>query len=664
MNLNIVDLGIAYIPNPNAGRPVFFGSIFVGEPGTDPEIEINQKQITLREENGNEVQVSQPVLTGAGGVPLFNGSPVQVLVEGNYSLRVLNKEGSQIYFIADYFQSYGISLMGTAIIFDNVADMVASGSLSVGDYAQTSGYYAPGDGGGNFYEIVAAATGTDDGGSFIDLTVNQAKANFFTGVSASLLQFGAVNDSVTDSTVNVQLAFDYLLSTGTSLDVSGNFAVTTVALDGANGAFLTGRGSLVGIASVATPSVLTGKNVINLVVDGAWFINGNYNTNYDQGLWIYTDNTGSSAFIDMTNLSVVNCKLAWKFGDETRVDDLVSEINIRGGNTFGCPSVLRAVGSQTVINVSNSTLASLTGSGDTAWQALPQKTVVAKGATVNINGGSLLHVLLSTGGSSTTFNILCEVDTIASITTGNIYGKITVTGAIIESASRLASSANSSALTSPSSGSLRFIGCLGTHSQDSSSFVETDPSFLGVITFSANHFFATVARTNPNITCGGLCDIYCDKQSFGDNFKSYLTGIVGGIPHFDNEMVLSVNNLNAQSLTNGVPVLLNFVTKVITGDLERFSPSYLAGIFTIPPGGLKNVRIETQVLEPTLTGEWYVRVNSIAGGVRTLGQYNYNNFSIGSLNAGDTIDITLLNFNATVNAGSDVSDWFHIFASN
>jgi hypothetical protein len=89
---------------------------------------------------------------------------------------------------------------------------------------QTLGYYSAGDGGGNIYEIVAAATGTADGGSFIDLTgiSGQAKGLFVDGV-VNVKQFGAVGDwdgvSGTDNTQQVAGAFAYADANGLSLDL-------------------------------------------------------------------------------------------------------------------------------------------------------------------------------------------------------------------------------------------------------------------------------------------------------------------------------------------------------------------------------------------------------------------------------------------------------------
>lgn len=96
-------------------------------------------------------------------------------------------------------------------VFDTVADMVAAPDLTVGIKCRTLGYNSVGDGGGNDYEIVAAATGIDDGGSFIDLIGSglQAKGLFLDGI-AYAAQFGADPTGVADSTSNIQSISDYV----------------------------------------------------------------------------------------------------------------------------------------------------------------------------------------------------------------------------------------------------------------------------------------------------------------------------------------------------------------------------------------------------------------------------------------------------------------------
>lgn len=95
---NQVLLPYEYYPDPTKGRPVFNGQIFVGNPDTDPEIASNRKSIRAIQESGASVPVSQPVRTSAGGVPVINGSPVQLVVDGEYSIKVLNAQGAQVYY--------------------------------------------------------------------------------------------------------------------------------------------------------------------------------------------------------------------------------------------------------------------------------------------------------------------------------------------------------------------------------------------------------------------------------------------------------------------------------------------------------------------------------------------------------------------------------------
>lgn len=76
--------------------------------------------------------------------------------------------------------------------FDSVADMVNATGLTIGRKVRTLGYYNPGDGGGNDYEIVAAGTGTNDGGSYINLAGSslQAKGAFSEAQPIDAKKFG------------------------------------------------------------------------------------------------------------------------------------------------------------------------------------------------------------------------------------------------------------------------------------------------------------------------------------------------------------------------------------------------------------------------------------------------------------------------------------------
>lgn len=94
----------------------------------------------------------------------------------------------------DFLQNFASSV-GIARSFDTVALMVAATDLNVGDIVETAGYTTKGDGGDNRYEVVSAASGTVDGGTFIDLDTHQAKG-LFPGSRFNVKQFGAFGDGV------------------------------------------------------------------------------------------------------------------------------------------------------------------------------------------------------------------------------------------------------------------------------------------------------------------------------------------------------------------------------------------------------------------------------------------------------------------------------------
>lgn len=100
------------------------------------------------------------------------------------------------------------ALGAAAIRLSTVAQMIGYSAIQ-GSYIETAGYISPGDDGGNLYEIVAGGTGTDDGGSYIDLDNGlQAKALFPSGVNVK--QFGARGDNSNDDAAAIQAAIDFV----------------------------------------------------------------------------------------------------------------------------------------------------------------------------------------------------------------------------------------------------------------------------------------------------------------------------------------------------------------------------------------------------------------------------------------------------------------------
>ena len=89
-----------YFADPTRGRPIFNGFIFIGRPDRDPTNEQDRIQVSLICEcGGSPVNVSQPIRTGPGGIPIYQGSPAQINVPAaEFSITVQDQNRVQIYY--------------------------------------------------------------------------------------------------------------------------------------------------------------------------------------------------------------------------------------------------------------------------------------------------------------------------------------------------------------------------------------------------------------------------------------------------------------------------------------------------------------------------------------------------------------------------------------
>lgn len=206
MAQSIVSLPLDYFPDPKKGRPIFNGQIFVGDPDTDPQVLANRKDIVARQEDGTEIPISpaeQPVRTSAGGVPEYNGATVQILVEGNYSIKVLDKGGSQEYFWPNVFDGEPVTLdyvNSSAVLHDTLAGATTRTDLFDGSQIRiiervNSLFYVQVGTGGDGWSVIDAANG-------FQLVLSETGE-----VSAAAL--GVIEDGVTLLSAAVVAAFDY-----------------------------------------------------------------------------------------------------------------------------------------------------------------------------------------------------------------------------------------------------------------------------------------------------------------------------------------------------------------------------------------------------------------------------------------------------------------------
>lgn len=177
-------LNFDYIPDPVRGRPLFNAHIYIGEPDTDPVIPFNRKLVTATQQNGTEVNLPQPIRTGSGGVPIYNGSPVRIRISPPYSIKVLDSFGAQKY----YFPNIGSdSDSGGASELVLTAEYVSDNSFRVlGNYTT----YV-------FTGMEVTLKNEDFGTTFITATVNSTS---FDGTNTTIT---TVESVVSDKLVSV-----------------------------------------------------------------------------------------------------------------------------------------------------------------------------------------------------------------------------------------------------------------------------------------------------------------------------------------------------------------------------------------------------------------------------------------------------------------------------
>ncbi|MEE8288974.1 MAG: phage tailspike protein [Nitrosomonadaceae bacterium] len=210
MSKNIVTMPYQYFPDFNIGRPIFNGQIFIGKPGLDPEVVVNRVDVTL----SDGTVIPQPVRTSSGGLIEYNNSPVSVFVDGNYSIKVLDSKGAQIYLSLNMFQGVPITedSLSVAIQYGTAEEMQADVTvLPDGKQVSWGGYYVDGDEGGNT-GVVKSGAHTDDGGSIFSIAGGKyVQAIFDANKGVGIMQFGAKGDGVTDDRVSIQSAWDFAI---------------------------------------------------------------------------------------------------------------------------------------------------------------------------------------------------------------------------------------------------------------------------------------------------------------------------------------------------------------------------------------------------------------------------------------------------------------------
>lgn len=455
-----------------------------------------------------------------------------------------------------------------------------------------NGYAAAGDGGQDATYIRGTSGGLmaiqDKAGTWWNL--------FLGGAIVRPGWFGAVGSG--NVTAALQACDVAATAAGLPYSLHGTYSVSM--FKPSQGAVIYAACTLNGNATVATDCILDLSSSLVTII-GRLGVDGQLNTNYQYGFWYRGSQT---QYIFSFGLSVARCKKAGAVGSTAKPSGIVSESTFYNIQTYCCPGGIDVIGVETIVSfigchISADRFGMPAGS---PFEQVPVRGITCTGGNVAVIGGELICTSLTNGA-------LVEMQPLGGSSEGVRWGEVRVIGACIESASPFAALTNPSGLTINSTfntrGKLLFSGCSGFYSQDSSAAVfDTTPTYDGTITFTDNNLNYPGNRSQPNISLlSSKADVYFGASPFGPGFNHPLSGTFGGIVHFEDRLVLDVQDISGQALATGANnVLLYKSADVVNDGLGRFSAYYAAstGTFTVPPGGLYGIEVEVQFVAPAL----------------------------------------------------------------
>lgn len=502
------------------------------------------------------------------------------------------------------------------------------------------------------------ASGTPNGGTIVAALGGGVWVREYAG-QVDARWFGASEDAADNAPpLNAWLAF--LASQGNKPVIgtlTGLYRVrSTVKVENFNGMSILANGYI--YADADMDYVWEIKNGASLHVFGRLEISANYRMAVKAAVKIWSDNGGGVSNLNLYNVIPSAARLGFEFGDLSRPNALVSEINIFGGHSYGTPGYARAIGTQAYINLIGVNAVSNGNGGDAAWQALTQVTLSSVGANIRVTGGELQHNAVAAGD-------LIEIQPITDPVHGNSYGSVSVSNTFVESAAVFVRAHNPENVLTPISNRASIImrDCLGYHSQNNGPVVVTAADYAGDIMIECPGIYYAdgMARTQANIQADGAARIHYRPRMFGQGFRDGLDAVTGGRPVFGRRAVLRASDTAGQAIPADTLTTLRFASLDSSGSLPRWTGQYNAGTgtFTVPDGGLVDVQVEGIMRSSNTAAplEAYVYVNggAVAISPRTTGNGVVSiSVNVGTLAAGDTVQVRVIQVGAAgaANGGS------------
>lgn len=212
---------INYFPRPEKFGTVGLGKLYLGIIDGDPaNVPTDRIQAYIVRQGLPNLPINQPIDISAGGIPVYQGSPVQIEVLVGYSMQVIDFSGSQVYYTPNAGKiGVAIDSINAQIlaIYDQLSlriktiTTVATLRATKPDYANQVfnllGYTQAGKGDGFvFYSGVVANTSSDNGVTIFVSSVGGVFYEFRRPYSPFINAYmgGALFDGATDDTAAIQ----------------------------------------------------------------------------------------------------------------------------------------------------------------------------------------------------------------------------------------------------------------------------------------------------------------------------------------------------------------------------------------------------------------------------------------------------------------------------
>lgn len=245
---NLVDLNPYGVYNDLQGRPLNNGKIYIGLPNQDPK----QYPAQIFWDAALTIPAAQPLRT-VGGYVARNGTPAKVYINGNYSLKVTDKNDSQIFYVQDYYLVGSASVATVGVLESgytaSIPDYSALRNFTAGNNSvYINGYGASYSSGiaGQFIYDPTDTTSSDNGGTIIVSTNGKRWKRLFQKDNGILpIWFGADPTGINESTTALQNCINFATSTGgvVNLGAGTKYRVNTLTISNTAGCSLLGKRS-------------------------------------------------------------------------------------------------------------------------------------------------------------------------------------------------------------------------------------------------------------------------------------------------------------------------------------------------------------------------------------------------------------------------------------